>query len=381
LKLNTRLIQHLGWNQQRLISRKDDKENFMAWDEDIVDGNITQGNYSGGYSSPTTFRPNTFTPSYYTPSFSSPSYADASNVMTGSNPNMGSSYYQPTGNPTFGLMGNVGGGSNDSEFYNLPNRQANAAMSMGERVSQLGDPAQAYRPSWAKMLDETIKGQGSFSSSPAYQFAYNQGLEAVNRKYAKDLGSGARGQALQDYGMNAASQLRNAEIDRLTRLTGSPGATANAMARMYQDAWDRQQMALANKNQVQNPRQQAPVQQGQQGQSSMNTLMDMYSRMNAGGSSGSTGGTSMVGGYDGSYGAGGYTPVSSAGTGYVASDYGTYDFGTRAPNDSFYTPSAGYDYVPDYGNSIGYDPYSDYGNYGGDTGVSDYIDYGYYGEE
>jgi hypothetical protein len=148
-------------------------------------------------------------------------------------------------------------------------------------------------------------------------------------------------------------------------------------------------MALANKNQVQNPRQQAPVQQGQ---SSMNTLMDMYSRMNAGGSSGSAGGTSMVGGYDGSYGAGGYTPVSSAGTGYVASDYGTYDFGTRAPNDSFYTPNTdfGLNYQPYevggiFGNlnpsDINDYGYSDYGSYAGDSGgYTDYIDYGYYGE-
>jgi len=350
----------------------------MAWDEDMVGGNISAGNTGGGYSSQT---PSYYTPSYYTPTYSSPSYADASGVMTGVKPDNSSAFWQSSGNPTFGVMG---GGANDSEFYNLPNRQANAAMSMGERVSQLGDPAQAYRPSWAKMLDETIKGQGSFSSSPAYQFAYNQGLEAVNRKYAKDLGSGARGQALQDYGMGAASQLRGAEIDRLTRLSGSPGAAASAMARLYQDAWDRQQMALANKNQVQNPRQQAPVQQGQ---SSMNTMMDMYNRMNTGGGSGGApiGGASYAGG------SGGYTPVSSAGTGYMSSDYGTYDFGTPAPNDSFYTPSADYapSYAPDYGYEGGYggvDPYADYSGYsdyagfGGDTGYSDYIDYGNYGE-
>lgn len=350
----------------------------MAWDEDMVNGNITAGNFGGGYSSQT---PSYYTPSYYTPSYNSPSYsyADASGVMTGSRPNTQSSYYQPTGNPTFGVMGNFNGGSNDSEFADLPRRQANAAMSMGERVAALGDPAQAYRPEWAKMLDETIRGQGSFSSSPAYQFAYNQGLEAVNRKYAKDLGSGARGQALQDYGIGASSQLRNAEIDRLTRLTGSPGATANAMARMYQDAWDRQQMALANKNQVQNPRQNAPVQQ--QGQSSMNTLMDMYSRMNAGGGSTPASGSSYA-----DYG-GNYTPVSSAGTGYMSSDYGTYDFGTSRPGDSFYTPNTGYDYsyggdysVPSYGDYSTYDPYADYAGFGGDTGYTDYIDYGNYGE-
>jgi len=360
----------------------------MAWDEDIVDGNITQGNNSSGYSTRTT--PSYYTPTYYTPTYYTPSY-QTPGVMTGENPNTGSAFYQSSGSPTFGYFGAPGGGSNDSEFYNLPNRQANAAMSMGERVSQLGDPAQAYRPSWAKMLDETIKGQGSFSSSPAYQFAYNQGLEAVNRKYAKDLGSGARGQALQDYGMNAASQLRNAEIDRLTRLTGSPGAAATAMARMYQDAWDRQQMALANKNQVQNPRQQPAVQP--QGQSSMNTLLDMYSRMNSGG--GSTGGGSsytmpvMGTGYE--------SPSSYGGTGYVQSDYGTYDFGSPRSGDSYYTPNTGYEdtYSGGYGGYSDYGTTPDYGDYSGygvggfnagsyDYGVNDYLtdytDYGY-GEE
>lgn len=363
------------------------------WDEDI------DANWGSGYSSPT-FTPNTFTPNTFTPN----TYTPASYTSWGNPSAPAISGDAPYVAPTFGYFGAPGGGSNDSEFYNLPNRQANAAMNMGERVAELGDPAQSYRPSWAKMLDETIKGEGSFSSSPAYQFAYNQGLEAVNRKYAKDLGSGARGQALQDYGMNAASQLRGSEIDRLGRLTGSPGASATAMAKMYQDAWDRQQMALANKNQVQNPRQQAPVQRGQSG---MNTLTDMYRNMNSGGYSGSGGGSGGYGGGYNSYsgavddptsagwintasGPMQYTPSSLAGTGFVQSDSGLYDFGSNVSfNDSFYVPggqvsgitpetsyfpstSAVDQYLGGSGYDYGYNGGSNYG--GGYSAIDQYLD-------
>ena len=66
-------------------------------------------------------------------------------------------------------------------------------------------------------LNELLQNPSSITSTPGYQFAYNQGLEAVNRTAAAkgQLGSGNRLYDLTKYGQGLASQTYNNTVSQL----------------------------------------------------------------------------------------------------------------------------------------------------------------------
>ena len=69
-------------------------------------------------------------------------------------------------------------------------------------------------------LNELLQNPSSVESTPGYQFAYNQGLEAVNRTAAAkgQLGSGNRLYDLTKFGQGLASQTYNNTVSQLTNL-------------------------------------------------------------------------------------------------------------------------------------------------------------------
>ena len=66
-------------------------------------------------------------------------------------------------------------------------------------------------------LNELLQNPESVTSTPGYQFAYNQGLEAVNRTAAAkgNLGSGNRLYDLTKFGQGLASQTYNNTVSQL----------------------------------------------------------------------------------------------------------------------------------------------------------------------
>ena len=66
-------------------------------------------------------------------------------------------------------------------------------------------------------LNTLLQNPESVSSTPGYQFAYNQGLEAVNRTAAAkgQLGSGNRLYDLTKFGQGLASQTYNSTVNQL----------------------------------------------------------------------------------------------------------------------------------------------------------------------
>lgn len=258
-----------------------------------------------------------------------------------------------------------------SDFSSLTDRQANQSVSVGNVGARLADPFMNERPQYQNALSKLVSDPGSFSSSPFYKFAYDEGLNALSRK--GNVRSGNKLAALMQYGQDRASQSYFPQAQLLAGLAtqgSSPTAAAMSTVGGYNRSQDQRQIAAA---------QGAP----RAGSGTVpfwndpNTFATqdaerarLYGSPNASGSSLPSGG---YGGYSGygqpSY--SGYGP-SSGGTGYVSSDYGTYNFGSPAGGDSFYTPSyGGYnDYAPTYDYS-GYGGYEDAG-YGGD-----YNDYSY----
>ena len=243
-----------------------------------------------------------------------------------------------------------------SDIENLSRSQSAQSLAYGDQAARYADPFMKERPIYQNQLRKLTEKPGDFASSPVYQFAYDEGLNALQRK--GNVRSGAKLAALMKYGQDRASQLYGMQANILSPLAMSGSSPASAgMSYAYGTArsQDQAQMAAAARMAGSGGRPALP--QMSDSQRMMNELV-----------AGRAGGAGSVGGGYSAPAYGGYTPSyipsSAAGTGYVTSDYGTTTFG-----DSL--PSGGYSTEPDYG----YDPYSGY-----DFGYSDYgySDYGGY---
>jgi hypothetical protein len=261
------------------------------------------------------------------------------------------------------------------EINNLFRSQANQSINAGYNAADLADPFRNERKGYQNSLRSLMANPGEFSSSPVYKFAYDQGLNALQRKGS--VRSGNKLAALMKYGQDAASQLYFPQANLLSTLsgatTGSPAAAGLAVSGAFNRSQDQRQMGTA-----------AGMYGGGGGAKAAGgggVPWYMQGMPGLDPSAGPMGGGSLpTGGASGGYGVGygytpsydyggmggGYTPSSAAGTGYMTSDYGTTNFGGY----DGYTPSYGGDYGGGY--DVGYDPY-------GLSGYSDYGDYSGYG--
>lgn len=109
-----------------------------------------------------------------------------------------------------------------------------STASMDKAVAA-ADPFAGQRGRYQNQLNALMQNPGSFSSSPAYKFAFDQGLEAVNRNLAaKGLtNSGTRLAELTKFGQGMAGQQYFQQANLLSKLAGvdasNPGAAAGAI--------------------------------------------------------------------------------------------------------------------------------------------------------
>lgn len=73
---------------------------------------------------------------------------------------------------------------------------------------------------YENQLLQLLQNPGSFSGSPGYQFALDQGLQGVNRSNSRQRGSGNALAALTKYATGLATQDYGNQVDRLGRLSG-----------------------------------------------------------------------------------------------------------------------------------------------------------------
>lgn len=280
----------------------------------------------------------------------------------------------------------------EDTFAKLSLSQSAASPGIGYEAARLADPFANERKQYQNKLSTLVSDPGSFSSSPFYKFAYDQGLNALQRKGS--VRSGNKLAALMKYGQDAASQLYFPQANLLSTLsgatTGSPAAAGLSVSGAFNRSQDQAQIAAAQRagggalsgggggfGYVPNSTNPALAAHYASIGAYNSANAPLPGSVNYGGGSGGGYGTyggGPVGGsyYSGAslpYSAGGVGPSSAAGTGYVSSDYGTYDFGSPAYGDSYYTPNYG-GYDSGYGG--GYD-------YGG-GGAYDYYDPGYYSD-
>ena len=98
------------------------------------------------------------------------------------------------------------------------------------------DPWAPNRGQYVNQLNTLMQNPGSFASSPAYKFAFDQGTEALNRSMASKglANSGTRLAELTKYGQGLAGQQYFNQANLLSKLAGvdasSPSAAAGAIA-------------------------------------------------------------------------------------------------------------------------------------------------------
>lgn len=258
------------------------------------------------------------------------------------------------------------------DIASLANLQSGQSQFAGLEGAKLADPFMNQRSAYQNQLKTLMENPGAFASSPTYKFAFDQGLDALNRRAAATgkTGSGNYLSDLMKYGQQMAGQQFFPQANLLAMLagatTGSPAAAGLSYTGGINRSQDQQSIGAVARalrsNQTQNQLQ----------------PQNWMQQMNQGGSSGTglpSGGYSIPASYS-PYTGPGYMPSADAGTGYMTSDYGATVFGNGG---SAYSPT---DIYAGGGDMGGYD-YGGY-DYGGyDTGG--YQDYGadYYsgGEE
>lgn len=257
------------------------------------------------------------------------------------------------------------------DFDALARSQAGQSRQVGARAADIADPFATERDAYKKSLrDFMANPQGS----PAYQFSFNQGLDALTRRAAATgkTGSGNYLADLMRFGQGLASQDYYKQGNFLAKLAGvdssSPAAAALALTGGFNRGQDQDSISAVARAM----RNQQPQQQPQQ-----NWMQQM-----APGGRGTglpptglpSGGYALPNVYDTPFvtaNTPGYTPSASAGTGYVMSDYGAQDLsGPGSQYYSFGTPSGA-------GDIGGYD-----GGWQTPSDMSyDYGGYDYGGEE
>ncbi len=91
----------------------------------------------------------------------------------------------------------------------------------------------------ANKLNTLLQNPESITSTPGYQFAYNQGLEAVNRTAAAkgQLGSGNRLYELTKFGQGLASQSYNNTVSQLTDVLNRNPVVQDSNGRTSSSSW------------------------------------------------------------------------------------------------------------------------------------------------
>jgi hypothetical protein len=109
--------------------------------------------------------------------------------------------------------------------YNAYQQTGIEDTAQGMAQTQFGEQQQ-----YAGMLNNLISNPGSVTSTPGFQFQFNQGADAVSREMGASgmLGSGNEAIALTQYGQGFASSALTQQEQLLASLSGLQTTSANS---------------------------------------------------------------------------------------------------------------------------------------------------------
>lgn len=232
-------------------------------------------------------------------------------------------------------------------FSDLTRRQSNASVGQGYEAARLADPFSSQRPQYENALSKLVSNPGDFSSSPFYKFAYDQGLNALERK--GNVRSGNKLAELERYGQGMASQSYFPQAQLLSTLsgatTGSPAAAGLTVGGAFNRSQDLASISAANK---------ASGMGGIGGGGGYGTSAQPWwmapssTKMTNASPEAMTGTYNIGGGYSPQYQP--YDLMSGGGSGGGYSPYSNYDYSGYSPSGMDYNDGyGGYDYSGDYG--------------------------------
>lgn len=157
----------------------------------------------------------------------------------------GSSYYSPSYyTPSY-----------TPNFSGLSNSQATQSVGNASNAAAAADPFASQRGQYQTDLSNVISNPGSITSSPYYQFARDQGLNAIQRQGT--VRSGNKLAQLMQFGTGLASQNYNSLVSQLTPLsgatTGSPATAGNILNGGFNRSQDQRQIGAAQGAAANNP--------------------------------------------------------------------------------------------------------------------------------
>lgn len=131
-------------------------------------------------------------------------------------------------------MGRDGDLIRNHQYESAYRINANQAAS-ATKTQQMMDPYSKYTTGYAAQLNQLMTDPNSVRKDPGYQFAFNEGQQAIERAAgARGLGnSGNVMAALQQRGQDIASQQYGSIIDRLTKLVDSGAQRTLAAGQQY----------------------------------------------------------------------------------------------------------------------------------------------------
>lgn len=262
-------------------------------------------------------------------------------------------------------IGNYFYGAGDS-VGKLYDSQANQSQSVGINAADIADPFRNERKTYQNSLRSLMSNPGEFSSSPFYKFAYDQGLNSLQRK--GNVRSGNKLAELMKFGQGMASQTFFPQANLLASLsgatTGSPAAAGLAVSGAFNRSQDQRLMGQASRMMGSG---------GQGGGYNTGGLWDsdFYNSVYSGTYRSPGSSASAPNYYTPNYGYDSSSYSPSSGFGYIDTGYGSYDYSPGmgfVNSPSYFEPDYGYQnyYTPSYGDDFGYDyssPDYFYGDY------------------
>lgn len=148
----------------------------------------------------------------------------------------GNTWYQMEGYSTRPVQGSKWTGS----AWTSPN------MMNFNDLYQKAYPWGSQTAQYQNKLAQLLETPGAMASNPAYQYSFDQGMEAINRSAAAkgQLGSGNRLMELTKYGQGVASQQFNSLADLYSTLAGAKNQNAAGAVGAASSAINGQQQAL-----------------------------------------------------------------------------------------------------------------------------------------
>jgi len=133
--------------------------------------------------------------------------------------------------------------------YDLISALLGTQVKQGQQAAAAADPFASQRGQYQQQLSALLSNPASFQTDPGYEFAKQQGLDAMTAKAGALYGSNRAGALLPELGKYAtgyANQAYDARINQLGQLAGANSGSPGTAGGILAGAFNNQDASLAS---------------------------------------------------------------------------------------------------------------------------------------